>query len=156
MSFQDPYYLVHDEIEANLSRVMRQEQSLTNGQGAVSNDAKRTLAEMDEQLDSVDFQLQELNEAMKLAEANPARFRIDHEEIRSRKSYIEGAQSRAKKLRGTVQQVLTRPLLSCVRAKWYVLQIAGVALGDGPLADARGDGARGAGAAAALRAGEGG
>eukprot|EP00958_Prasinococcus_capsulatus_P010160 scaffold992_cov387-Prasinococcus_capsulatus_cf.AAC.7 len=34
---------------------------------------------MDEQLDSVDFQLQELNEAMKLAEANPARFRIDHE-----------------------------------------------------------------------------
>ena len=107
----DPFYLVREEIsdsvsncESSFSRIHE-----TRGGLPLQNSAsqkKEMFANMLSEIDSLFWQLNELDRATDAAERDPNRFRVSREELERRKVWTSQTRDRLNVLRGRVENAL--------------------------------------------------
>eukprot|EP00271_Cylindrocystis_brebissonii_P005979 TRINITY_DN18460_c0_g1_i1.p1 TRINITY_DN18460_c0_g1~~TRINITY_DN18460_c0_g1_i1.p1 ORF type:complete len:264 (-),score=60.88 TRINITY_DN18460_c0_g1_i1:126-917(-) len=94
MSAQDPYYLVKDEIQDSVekasARFQQYEQQGAAGGGS-GGERDRQRKDLMAECDSIEWQLEELDRAIGVAERAPERFGVDKAEIDQRRSWTSEA-----------------------------------------------------------------
>lgn len=100
----DPFYLVREEISDSVSRCESsfsriQNHSQTNQQ----RQKKETCANISSEIDSLLWQLNELDRATEAAERDPNRFRVSREELERRKAWTSQTRDRLNVLKGRVE-----------------------------------------------------
>jgi len=93
MSIEDPFFVVKDEVQKAVQTARGLYQrwcELLNAGGNVSRDEYEwTANELRNSLRSIEWDLEDLEETISIVERNPKKFKIDHEELNDRKSFVQ-------------------------------------------------------------------
>eukprot|EP01104_Vermistella_antarctica_P020130 TRINITY_DN83_c0_g1_i1.p1 TRINITY_DN83_c0_g1~~TRINITY_DN83_c0_g1_i1.p1 ORF type:complete len:255 (-),score=52.93 TRINITY_DN83_c0_g1_i1:107-871(-) len=104
----DPFYVVKSEVEQAVSGVQalfeRWQQLVTSG-GVGTDEFQWTTNELKSGLESIGWDVQELEETVSIVEKDPQRFNIDDAEIRSRKDFISATKGRV----GQIESEIANP-----------------------------------------------
>lgn len=128
MSLEDPFFVVRDEVRQSLSTAQSQysqwtilldsEVDIDKIQGAA--------AEVRNSIRSIEWDLEDLEQTIKIAEANPHKFRLDYAELESRKQFIRDTRALVKKItdhlnsdavKSRLESLKRKSLLSSAREK---------------------------------------
>ncbi|KAJ3116025.1 Syntaxin-6 [Phlyctochytrium bullatum] len=111
---EDPFYSVKQEVELSLKALnqlyekWQRSQDGTKGKSALAapssdNDESRWITdELKESFLSIEEDLKDLDETVKIVESNPARFRLDTAEVASRKEFISKTRKSIREMQSTV------------------------------------------------------
>lgn len=90
MSLEDPFFVVRDEVRHSLSNAQSQySQWCMLLESEVDLDKLHNAgSELKNCIKSIDWDLEDLGQTIKIAEANPHKFRLDYGELESRKQFI--------------------------------------------------------------------
>ena len=101
----DPFYLVREEISDSVSTC---ESSFSRMHNLQTNQQqkKETCANISSEIDSLLWQLNELDRATEAAERDPNRFRVSREELERRKAWTSQTRERLNVLKGRVENMM--------------------------------------------------
>eukprot|EP00243_Klebsormidium_subtile_P000576 TRINITY_DN10998_c0_g1_i1.p2 TRINITY_DN10998_c0_g1~~TRINITY_DN10998_c0_g1_i1.p2 ORF type:complete len:243 (-),score=66.85 TRINITY_DN10998_c0_g1_i1:180-908(-) len=102
MSAQDPFYLVKEEIQESVNKVsagFARWEGLSTG----SAERDRLTRELESGCESVEWQVDELEKAINVAERDPARFNVSASEIESRRQWTSQTRKEVERIRGVVK-----------------------------------------------------
>eukprot|EP00163_Fabomonas_tropica_P006355 TRINITY_DN15928_c0_g1_i1.p1 TRINITY_DN15928_c0_g1~~TRINITY_DN15928_c0_g1_i1.p1 ORF type:complete len:249 (-),score=45.71 TRINITY_DN15928_c0_g1_i1:14-760(-) len=92
MSLNDPFYVVREEVERsvkNSQALYDRWKDLLASQNIADNDEYEwTKNELQKVLRSIDWDLQDLDETIRIAESNPGKFKLSREELASRRMFV--------------------------------------------------------------------
>lgn len=128
MSLEDPFFVVRDEVRQSLSTaqshysqwcmLLDSDVDIDKIQGVAS--------ELRNCIKSIDWDLEDLEQTIKIAEANPHKFRLDYGELESRKQFIRDTRGVVKKIKdhmgsdgvkSKLESLKRKSLLSSAREK---------------------------------------
>lgn len=107
---QDPFYLVKQEIQDTLNE-LQQRMSRFHGLTATNPERKSIAQYVEQGCDSVRWQLNELDGAIRKAAENPGRFNITSEELNSRKKWLQAALRQIEGMTDTLKTATAAPIL---------------------------------------------
>lgn len=92
MSASDPFYLVKDEIQDTVTKLLS---TLVRWEKLPTSSTERSVigGEMLSSCESLEWQVDELDKATSVAEKDPARFKLDAVEIKRRKSWTSSTRN---------------------------------------------------------------
>ena len=106
----DPFYLVREEISDSVSNCESSFSRLEARGGLPlqnsSNQKKEMCANISSEIDSLLWQLNELDRATEAAERDPTRFRVSREELERRKAWTSQTRDRLNGLKGRVDNAI--------------------------------------------------
>ncbi|XP_039270095.2 syntaxin-6-like [Styela clava] len=92
MSVEDPFFVVKSEVEKSVEncRVMQERwrSLLTDGSLLKRDQYERMTNDLRNNVRSIEWDLEDLDETIGIVEANPRKFKITHAELKERKSFI--------------------------------------------------------------------
>jgi len=91
MSIEDPYFVVRDEVnaaEAACAKKLVLWRKVMQSPDSRASDARDLTSELRSNVRSAEWDLEDLEESVKVVENNPSRFGINGKELESRKSFI--------------------------------------------------------------------
>jgi len=91
MSIEDPYFVVRDEVqsaEAACARKLQKWRRVMQSSDTKASDARDLTSELRSNVRSAEWDLEDLEESVKVVESNPARFGISSDELENRKGFI--------------------------------------------------------------------
>ncbi|EDV28006.1 expressed hypothetical protein, partial [Trichoplax adhaerens] len=107
MSIEDPFFVVKTEVQKNLNNTTvlhkKWRELSEDGRNTSKEDFTWTTNELKNNIRSMEWDLEDLEETITIVESNPSKFRIDDLEINERKSFI----SRTKKTIKEIKEELT-------------------------------------------------
>ncbi|XP_047524630.1 syntaxin-6 [Pieris napi] len=93
MTLEDPFYVVKDEVFRALNKTrglyLRWQELLTSPVLPNSAEVEWTSIELRSALRSIEWDLEDLEDTISIAEKNSSKFKIDHKEICDRRTFIE-------------------------------------------------------------------
>eukprot|EP00698_Gefionella_okellyi_P007635 TRINITY_DN1866_c0_g1_i2.p2 TRINITY_DN1866_c0_g1~~TRINITY_DN1866_c0_g1_i2.p2 ORF type:complete len:259 (-),score=56.94 TRINITY_DN1866_c0_g1_i2:1810-2586(-) len=103
---QDPFYFVKEDISQSVNKAATlftrwkalHEQALDSD----SQEFDWTTGELVQSLKSIEWDLEDLDESINIAEANRQRFRIDADEIKSRRAYVAKTRGSVAEMKKTI------------------------------------------------------
>lgn len=118
MSAQDPFYLVKEEIQDSVDRVQAGQLEYDRGGGGgrgergESGERERQWKDLLSSCESIEWQLEELDKAIAVAERDPARFSVDGTEIERRRRWTAATHTQISLLKRSLLSSAERPSLS--------------------------------------------
>ena len=100
----DPFYLVREEISDSVSTCESSFSRIHNLQTLTQK--KETCINISSEIDSLLWQLNELDRATEAAERDPNRFRVSREELERRKAWTSQTRERLNVLKGRVENMM--------------------------------------------------
>ncbi|EDW58776.1 syntaxin-6 isoform X1 [Drosophila virilis] len=99
MSLEDPFFVVKDEVFKALNKTrglyLRWRELGENGGAEV----EWTTTELRNSLRSIEWDLEDLEDAISIVEKNPTKFRIDNRELSSRRHFIDNTRDEVKQMK---------------------------------------------------------
>lgn len=102
MSSEDPFFVVRDEVQKSVVHLkelheswLRLEQQRKAGSAPVSvNEQLRwTADEIRSSIKTIEWDIQDLEETVRIVESNPVKFKLDLSEVQRRKAFVEQSKS---------------------------------------------------------------
>ncbi|KAI3654044.1 hypothetical protein MP228_000763 [Amoeboaphelidium protococcarum] len=97
----DPFYIVKDEVQKSLNNLQQQFSRLANLKGPQASHVRE---EITSQLKTIEWDIQDLEETVRIVESNPAKFRLTTAEVTSRRSFVEQCKSTLDRMHKQIQQ----------------------------------------------------
>jgi len=89
---EDPFFVVKAEVESTLSTVnelfKNWKTMLSNTNTSTNDEFKWTTDELNKCLQTIDWDLQDLDETISIVESNPEKFKLDRRELKVRKDFV--------------------------------------------------------------------
>ncbi|KAI8621250.1 syntaxin 6, N-terminal-domain-containing protein [Chytriomyces sp. MP71] len=106
---EDPYYSVKEEIEAALTEASRLHTNLVRlvakgGSGAEAGEIAWTRARLSEAVQTLSEDAADVRDAVKMGEANPAKFALSPADVRERREFVATVQRRVAEIRDVLAQ----------------------------------------------------
>mmetsp|Transcript_10190 Transcript_10190/g.30612 ORF Transcript_10190/g.30612 Transcript_10190/m.30612 type:complete len:249 (-) Transcript_10190:40-786(-) len=105
-SATDPYYVAKDEVQAAIKKVQTMHDEwkrlLQSENTAKSTRFQELHSEIAAELRSLDYDLQDITETIKVVEENRTKFQFDNSEIQSRKDFVQASRANVKALQDSV------------------------------------------------------
>lgn len=109
---QDPFYVVKEEVQQSVSGVTTlydRWQELLRGTNTAQNDEfKWTTTQIKNGIKSIEWDLQDLEETIGIVEGNRQRFKLDINEVESRKGFITETKATIKKMKDDLNNAQTK------------------------------------------------
>eukprot|EP00731_Ephydatia_muelleri_P024810 Em0016g1081a len=100
MSLEDPFFVVRDEVKqsiANAQNLYSQWSTLIEGEDLTKLQSVAT--DLRNCFKSIEWDLEDLQQTINIAESNPRKFRLDPSELETRKQFIRDIQATVKRIR---------------------------------------------------------
>jgi len=108
---EDPYFIVKTDVERaleNLTKLHESYQRLTTSSSPNNNKEKAEVrGEIKTALRDVQYDIEDIEETVRIVEANPKKFKISTGEIESRKNFITNSKDRLSSIEGAVKNAKT-------------------------------------------------
>jgi len=109
---QDPFYVVKEEVLQSLQGVTtlydRWKELLDTTNTASNEEFKWTTNELKSGLRSIEWDITDLEETVGIVENNQAKFKIDNQELQTRKQFIQSTKSKIQVIKEDMQNTRTR------------------------------------------------
>ncbi|CAI5528156.1 unnamed protein product [Closterium sp. Naga37s-1] len=102
MAAQDPFYLVRDEIQDSVSKV-QDDYSKWERLGASSQERETLSKTILADTETLEWELEELDRAIGVAERDPSRFNIEQGEVESRRNWTGSTRDQISMIRSAIQ-----------------------------------------------------
>ncbi|RZF32382.1 hypothetical protein LSTR_LSTR001846 [Laodelphax striatellus] len=107
MTFEDPFFVVKEEVSKALNKtrgLYRRWVGLQEDIGAnlSKDELEWTKTELRNALRSIEWDLEDLEDTIGIVEKNPSKFKIDNKELTSRKNFIEQTREEVKSMKETM------------------------------------------------------
>ncbi|CAI5468652.1 unnamed protein product [Closterium sp. Yama58-4] len=102
MAAQDPFYLVRDEIQDSVSKV-QDDYSKWERLGASSQERETLSKTILADTETLEWELEELDRAIGVAERDPSRFNIEQGEVESRRKWTGSTRDQISMIRSAIQ-----------------------------------------------------
>lgn len=128
MSLEDPFFVVRDEVRQSLNNAQSQysQWSMLLDSEADIDKVQGAGSELKNCIKSIEWDLEDLEQTIKIAEANPHKFRLDYGELETRKQFIRDTRSVIKRIKdhmgsdqvkSKLEQLKRKSLLHTAREK---------------------------------------
>mmetsp|Transcript_22645 Transcript_22645/g.51786 ORF Transcript_22645/g.51786 Transcript_22645/m.51786 type:complete len:247 (-) Transcript_22645:101-841(-) len=106
MATDDPYYTARDEVQRNIKKTKEMMQEwqvkLTSENTAKSKQFQDLHADLQGEIQSLQYDLQDIADSIEMVEKNRVRFKLDDREISSRKAWLRDSRSAVQQLSDAV------------------------------------------------------
>jgi len=106
MATDDPYYTARDEVQRNIKKTKEMMQEwqvkLTSENTAKSKQFQDLHADLQGEIQSLQYDLQDIADSIDMVEKNRVRFKLDDREINSRKGWLRDSRSAVQQLADAV------------------------------------------------------
>ncbi|KAI8812388.1 syntaxin 6, N-terminal-domain-containing protein [Cladochytrium replicatum] len=111
MSNADPFFAVKDEVEMSLANASQLYQNWSRLHDSTSSQSRNpqqaeelkwTAHELHSSLTSIEMDLRDLDETVRIVEANPGRFRLGSAEVRERRAFVSRTRQTVSDMKRTV------------------------------------------------------
>lgn len=119
MSLEDPFFVVRDEVRQSLSNAQTQYSQwcmLLDSEADIDK-IQSVGSELKNCIKSIEWDLEDLDQTIKIAEANPNKFRLDYAELESRKQFIRDTRAVVKKITDHMGSETVHSKLEAVKRK---------------------------------------
>lgn len=98
---EDPFFVVRDEVEKSLAHLQELYSALKKLQssGTQKDQLKWTADEIKTSVKTIEWDIQDLEETIRIAERNPQKFKLDASELQRRRAFVERSKQ-------TIQEIL--------------------------------------------------
>ncbi|XP_064395680.1 syntaxin-6-like [Halichondria panicea] len=128
MSLEDPFFVVRDEVRQSMNNAQSQysQWSMLLDSEADIDKVQGVATELKNCIKSIEWDLEDLEQTIKIAEANPHKFRLDYGELETRKQFIRDTRSVMKRMKdhlssdqvkAKLEQLKRKSLLHTAREK---------------------------------------
>lgn len=95
MSLEDPFFVVRDEVRQSLTSAQQQysQWAMLLDSDVDPEKVQSIGSELKNLIKSIEWDLEDLDQTIKIAEANPAKFRLNYGELETRKQFIRDTRS---------------------------------------------------------------
>jgi hypothetical protein len=119
MSLEDPFFVVRDEVRQSLTSAQQQysQWSMLLDSDVDPEKVQSVGSELKNLIKSIEWDLEDLDQTIKIAEANPAKFRLNYGELESRKQFIRDTRAVVKKIKDYMNSDAARSRMETLKRK---------------------------------------
>jgi hypothetical protein len=122
MSLEDPFFVVRDEVRQSLTSAQQQysQWSMLLDSEVDPEKVQSVGSELKNLIKSIEWDMEDLDQTIKIAEANPAKFRLNYGELESRKQFIRDTRAVIKKIKDYMNSDAARSRMETLKRKQLV------------------------------------